>query len=265
MYRLLPKEDCARAGGVPTPDVVILCGGLGTRLRPVVSDRPKVLAEVGGRPFLSILLDEARAQGFQRIILCIGYGGDMVRRQFKDEVPPLIFSEETEPLGTGGAVKKALPLVLNDDFIILNGDTLCHLSLQEFFVFHHARRATLSLVLTRSPRADGGVITLGAGGRIVDFREKEKSAAEGFLSAGVYAASKELSSFFPSVPVFSLEHDVFPSVIRSAPCFGFVTEETALDIGVPERYDEAIRRFTQHFGQSAGFTRSEGGRNSRKT
>jgi NDP-sugar pyrophosphorylase family protein len=224
-------------------DVVILCGGLGTRLRPVIPDRPKVLALVGGRPFLSLVLDRVREQGFKRIILCIGYGAGMVREIFAHEVPPLIFSEENEPLGTGGALKKALPLVRTPDFIVLNGDTLCPASLHALSDFHRARRAALSLVLNRSARSDGGNIALDAVGRIVDFRERAGNGARGFLSAGVYTMKKEIEKFMPPVKSFSLEYDVFPAVVHSVPCFGFIVDEEAIDIGTPERYHEA----TQHF------------------
>lgn len=240
----MPKKSATRKKEA-APDVIVLCGGLGMRLREVVSDRPKVLAEVGGQPFLSLLLDEVRAQGFPRIILCVGYGGHLVRKQFRTVVPPLIFSEETEPLGTGGAVKKALPLVRSEDFLVLNGDTFCPLPLPRFLAFHRARRATISLALSRSTRSDGGVVVLDAEGRVTDFKEKAGSAADSFLNAGVYIARKEVAAFFPPASAFSLEHDVFPSVARSFSCFGFVTDREALDIGTPERYHEAVRRFNK--------------------
>lgn len=226
-------------------DIVILCGGQGTRLRSAVPDLPKVLAPVGGRPFLSLVLECVRAQGFRRIILCIGYSGGMVRKVFKDEVPPLIFSEEKEPLGTGGALKKALPLIRTQDFIVMNGDTFCPASLHALINFHRARRSALSLVLNRNVRSDGGAILLDADTRITYFKEKESVAGTSFLSAGVYAMKKEVETFFPQTPTFSLECDVFPKIVHSVPCFGFVVDEEAIDIGTSERYQEAISHFTK--------------------
>ncbi len=265
MDRPLHKLAAAGEGGTAL-DVVILCGGQGTRLRPVISDRPKVLATVGGRPFLSLLLERVRAQGFERIILCIGYKGGMVRKVLKSEVPPLIFSEENEPLGTGGALKKALPLVQTPDFIVMNGDTFCPVSLHELVNFHRARRALLSLVLNRSARSDGGSIMLDADRRITHFKEKESIAGtpprqsgatdlrggKGCLSAGVYMMKKEVERFMPKRPMFSLEYDFFPKIIRSVPCFGFVTSEDAIDIGTPERYHEATRRFRKRMRGGTG-------------
>lgn len=244
MHRQAPNHR-ARASA-EAPDVLILCGGQGTRLRPVLSDRPKVLAPIGGEPFLSLLIRHVRAQGFPRIILCTGYKGDMVRKAFAHAVLPLIFSEETEPLGTGGAVKKALPLVSGSDLLILNGDTFCVASLANLSAFHREKRAMLSMVLTPSSRSDGGNITLNAEGRIVGFKEKQSLTGKSFLNAGVYAVQKEIVTYMPRTPAFSLEYDVFPRLIRSAPCFGFVTDEEAIDIGTPERYHEAARHFNKH-------------------
>lgn len=244
MDRYLSKKNAGRKS-VSVPDVVILCGGLGTRLRPLVSDRPKVLADVGGGPFLSLIVRQVRAQGFQRVILCVGYKGGMVKDVFGNEVSPFVFSEEGEPLGTGGAVKKALTLVKTRDFIIMNGDTFCPVSLHELVRFHRARRSVLSLVLHRSARSDGGSIVLGSDCGIVRFQERESAGGSGFLSAGVYVMRKEAKKFMPKTRVFSLEYDLFPKVIKSAPCFGFVIDEEAIDIGTPQRYHEAARRFTR--------------------
>jgi NDP-sugar pyrophosphorylase family protein len=249
MDRPLHKIGAAEEKGAAL-DVVILCGGQGTRRRPVIPDVPKVLAPVGGRPFLSLVLERVRAQGFQRIILCIGYGGGMVRKAFEDEVPSLLFSEENEPLGTGGALKKALPLIQTEDFIVMNGDTFCPASLHALADFHRARRSALSLVLNRSARSDGGAIALDAHERITHFKEKESVVGTGFLSAGIYAMRKEVETFMPQTPTFSLEFDVFPTLIRSVPCFGFVADEEVIDIGTPKRYHEATMHFTK--GKRAG-------------
>src|SRR5690242_14144702 len=90
----------------------ILAGGLGTRLRSVVADRPKVLAPVGGRPFLTYLLGQLARAGVQEVVLLVGYGADQVRSTFGADYDGLrlLYSEETAPLGTGGAVRLALPL-----------------------------------------------------------------------------------------------------------------------------------------------------------
>src|SRR5437899_2628493 len=105
----------------------ILVGGLGTRLRGIVADRPKVLAEVRGRPFLAYLLDQLVASGFQDVVLCTGYRSEQVKEVFGDGYGPLriVYSEETVPLGTAGALRLALPLLQSETILVMNGDSFC--------------------------------------------------------------------------------------------------------------------------------------------
>lgn len=224
---------------VSVPDAIILCGGLGTRLRPVVSDRPKVLADINGTAFIDILLSQLKTFGFSRIILSIGYQGALVKAHMEKSEASVLFSEESEPLGTGGAVKKAWPLVRTDTCVVMNGDTFCNVDLRDFTHFHELRKTPLSMVVTKSFRSDGGGIVLTDAHRITEFREKESGKGT-YLNAGVYALRKDCISFMPAQSAFSLEHDFFPSLIAKEPCFGYVTEEEAIDIGTPERYHGAI-------------------------
>ena len=99
----------------------ILAGGQGTRLRPVLADRPKVLAEVMGRPFLSYLLDQLSSAGARKVILCTGYMGDMVQEVYGGTYKSLhlLYSREDEPLDTGGALRLALPLIDSDCVLVM--------------------------------------------------------------------------------------------------------------------------------------------------
>src|SRR5262249_48858923 len=118
--------------------VAILAGGLGTRLRSVVSDRPKVLAPVAGRPFLAWWLDTLDPQGFGDVILCTGYRAEQVEATFGESFRNLSlrYSVEDMPLGTGGAVHKALPFVRSHELLVLNGDSFCHQDLRPFLRQH---------------------------------------------------------------------------------------------------------------------------------
>ncbi len=239
-----PLSNHQTGAGSALPDVVILCGGLGTRLREVVADRPKVLAEVGGKPFIDLLLARLRAQGFSRFILCIGYGGEAVKRHFKGKANTPIFSEESSPLGTGGALKHAWTKIQSDTAVVLNGDTYCSLSLWEFLHFHAQKRASVSLVVTSALRDDGGGIVLGTNDEVQAFTEKGGVGSEHYLNAGIYAFSRTVDATFPEASAFSLEYDWFPSLPKRMPCFGFVTKERVIDIGTPERYRDANRHFS---------------------
>ncbi len=145
-------------------DVVLLCGGKGQRLKSVVNDRPKVLAEINGRAFLDILIDYIGSFGFKRFILCTGYKADLIREYYKDRSTNLkiIFSEEKRPLGTAGAIKNAQGLIKSSPFLVLNGDSLCKLNLKKFIDSYFQKKALFSIVLVQAKQAsEYGVVSLG--------------------------------------------------------------------------------------------------------
>jgi NDP-sugar pyrophosphorylase family protein len=222
-------------------DVVILCGGLGTRLRPVVSDRPKVLAQIGERTFLDILIDNLTKQGFKNIILCVGYLKEQIKNHFdRDKDYSIMFSEEMEPLGTGGALKKARSFLKSDSFMVMNGDSICKIDFRKFYDFHVNKKGLLSMVLVRTKAAqDFGSVILDDSQRITSFMEKVVSKDECLINAGIYLMQKDVFSYMPDENRFSLEYDFFPKLIEDK-CFGFTINSELIDIGTPERYEKAI-------------------------
>lgn len=222
-------------------DVVILCGGLGTRLKPVVSDRPKVLAKIGEKTFLDILIDGLTKQGFKNIILCVGYLKGQIKNHFDcDKDYNIMFSEEEEPLGTGGALIKAKPLIKSNPFVVMNGDSICNMNFMEFFKFHTSKKGILSMVLARSKAVqDFGNVMLDSSQRITSFKEKVACKDECLINAGIYIMQKEVFSYMPDKNHFSLEYDLFPRLVDSN-CYGFIIEDELIDIGTPERYEKAI-------------------------
>ena len=159
-------------------DVIILCGGLGIRLRPVVGEQQKALAEVSGKPFLGILIDSLAVAGFKRFILATGYQKEAVREYinqiYTDQTKlSFIFSEEDEPLGTGGAVKLALAQVKSEHVLVLNGDSFCDLDLINFFAAHTMAGAVLTLALLQSDRIDGGRVQVDHRGKVLGFLKKK--------------------------------------------------------------------------------------------
>ena len=105
-------------------DTVILAGGLGTRLKSVLNDKPKCLAPINGKPFIDILLDYCIKQGFKRFILCVGYLKEQIIEYLNNRSDcEIIFSEEDEPLGTAGAIKNSEPFIKSDPILIMNGDS----------------------------------------------------------------------------------------------------------------------------------------------
>ncbi len=119
------------------PDAIILCGGAGTRLR-TVTDGPKAMAIVGGRPFLELLLFQLRRHAIERVILAVGYQGDVIRSYFGENFfgLQLVYSSEVTPLGTGGALRNAAELVQSSSVLVLNGDSYTDADLSHFLLHH---------------------------------------------------------------------------------------------------------------------------------
>jgi len=235
-------SNVIETGGI---DVVILCGGLGKRLRPIVNDRPKAMAEINNRPFLDILIEHAHRFGLKRFILCIGYLGNVIKQYYQNKKPDyeIIFSEEKKLLGTAGAVKNAEALIRSSPFLVMNGDSFCPLDLRAFIHFHSTKKSELSLALIPMAKHNhnlDGVATLDDSDRIVAFAEKAKRK-HGFFNTGVYLFDRSALSQIPHDTMYSLEYDLFPSLI-GRDFYGFVAKTHCIDIGTPEGYLVAQQR-----------------------
>jgi len=227
-------------------DVVLLCGGLGTRLKKIVHDRPKPMAEINRRPFLDILIDYVSDYGFRRFILCTGYKGDVIRKYYetKNAHAVFLFSEEKEALGTGGAIKNAEPLIQSEVFMVMNGDSFCDLNMHDFVNYHDSKKAFASIALVKKEMSlDCGVVRTDGDGRIIGFHEKVKADGMSLVNAGVYLFSKEVLSLVPVRKNCSLEFDLFPLLVQNKAVYGFFTNQQLIDIGTPERYELAKKIF----------------------
>lgn len=222
-------------------DVLILCGGQGTRLQPVIGERPKALAPIGGRPFLDLLVEELLRCGLQRLVLCLGNGsGQIVAHLAARTDAEFVFSVEDRPLGTGGAVRYALGKVRSDPFLVVNGDSFCKVDYAALRAFHAARQSLLTIVVAPAgDRADAGRVALDGEGRIVAFEEKPRSGTAEYINAGIYLMQREALTYAPVAQAFSLERDLFPSALGSGRCFAFRVSGPLTDIGTPERYRAA--------------------------
>jgi NDP-sugar pyrophosphorylase family protein len=229
---------------VSTIDVLILCGGLGTRLQPVSGGGQKILVELAEKPFIDILIESLLPFGFKRFILCVGYERDRVKEHFLGRNFEVLFSEENEPLGTGGAVKNAMPYIASSPFLVLNGDSFCRIDYGQFFKFHRQKGGLLSMVLAEPlPEIDYGIIDIDGNSRITSFQEKAEGLKVDYINAGIYLLTREVFQLMPQTAKFSLEYDFFPEVITCG-CYGFVVEEEVIDIGTPERYYRAKSIFS---------------------
>jgi len=230
---------------VSSVTAAILAGGLGTRLRSVVADRPKVLAEVRGRPFLSYLLDQLADAGLRTAVLCTGYKGDEVQAVFGDSHRGmrLAYSQEPFPLGTGGAVRLAASHLVSSTVLVLNGDSYCQADVGAFWSHHCAAGSRATLVLVRVDDASRfGQVELDETGRVLRFEEKGARTGPGWINAGMYLVDRQWVESIPSGKAVSLEREVFPAWIDGG-LRGWRSPGRFLDIGTPESYREADRFF----------------------
>ena len=169
----LRRSDAAREFTEVT--AAILAGGLGSRLRPAVTGRPKALANVGQRPFLTYLFDQLVAAGVRDVVLCTGYLGDQIAMIFGESYDTLRldYSRESTPLGTAGALRLALPLFNFDPVLVMNGDSYCDANLGEFWRWHGARHARATLLLSKVLDTKRfGQVQVDRDGKVTDFKEK---------------------------------------------------------------------------------------------
>jgi D-glycero-alpha-D-manno-heptose 1-phosphate guanylyltransferase len=216
---------------------LILVGGLGSRLRPLISEMPKPMAPIGGRPFLEYLVRWVGASGFDQVVLCVGYRAAQIEQYFRQGEGfdvKIAYSVESEPLGTWGAVRQAMERFPGQMFLVLNGDSFLQIELQALLDFHRQRQALASLaVLAVNDSSRFGSIRLAADGRIREFSEK---GGEGpaLINGGVYCLSREMLRAAPASAA-SLEKDIFPA-ITELDLYGFPVHGYFIDIGIPQDY-----------------------------
>ncbi len=219
-------------------DAVILCGGLGKRLRSVIGDRQKVFAQLNGEPFLDIILRFLKKQGIKRVILLTGFGAEEIEGYYQNKSFGLeiSFSKEKTPLGTGGAIKKAKRLIHSNTFFLLNGDSICLADLKELLQFHQQKKSLATVVVSSvEDSKDYGGIVMDKDSRITAFVEKGSGVRLKNVNAGIYCFDKSIFSSMPKKNKFSMEYDFFPKLINKN-FYGFKTKRKFYDIGTPERF-----------------------------
>jgi len=214
----------------------VLCGGAGTRLRPVLADRPKSMALIGGMPFLQLLIERLRCQGVDDVILGTGYMAEKIESYFGSGnklAMRIRYSREPEPLGTGGALKLAEPLI-SDPVLVLNGDSYVEWSLVPMLELFRAKDADLLIVVQAvADVARYGSVALDHDGRVTDFIEKGIRAGPGLINAGVCLLRKQIVRELPAGTAISLEREVFPRLLDRG-VYGLVCTGLFIDIGIPD-------------------------------
>lgn len=221
-------------------EIIILAGGLGSRLKGVVNDIPKPMAPINGIPFLKYLLEDVHQYGIERIILAVGYKWEVIQEYFGDEFMgmEIVYAIEHEPLGTGGGIKNAMKHLNHSDFFLLNGDTFFKVDLRTLETHYNTNQSDLCLSLKAMTNFDRyGTVTL-KGNRITAFQEK-KQMEKGLINGGVYALNKRIFDLAKDQKKFSFEADIMEAGLEQFKVYGFVTDAYFIDIGIPEDYLQA--------------------------
>ena len=225
------------------PDVVLLCGGAGLRLRSVIGNAPKGMADIAGRPFLELLLRQARRHDFKRAILAVGYQKDVIYSQIGERTfgLDLVFSAESLPLGTGGALRNAADLIESDSILVMNGDSYTNVNLGEVLADYRQAKADVCVVVVPADgRSDCGFVLLDGNGRLTSFDEKRAPLQSAYINAGIYLLSRAMLDQIPTDVAISLERELLPRWLRQGRTIrGFICPGTCVDIGTPERYRNA--------------------------
>lgn len=219
---------------------IILAGGFGTRLQSIVPYLPKPMAPVGGRPFLEILINHLAKNKIEKVVLALGYRADCIKDFFTKNAPQGIsvgYSIESEPLGTGGCVKKALSEIEGDEFIVINGDTFFDIDYRKLAECHERAGADVTIALKRLHDCSRyGSVVVDDSWKVAGFREK-MNCTGCLINGGVYMASKRLLA---SLPVkFSFEKDLLEKHYDDMNFYGCQFDGYFVDIGIPEDYAKA--------------------------
>jgi D-glycero-alpha-D-manno-heptose 1-phosphate guanylyltransferase len=226
--------------GLTDVTVVVLAGGLGSRLGRLSAQLPKALALVDGRPFLDLLLGEVEASGVRDVIIAVGHMRDEVMSHVGSRFGSMSirYSVETEPLGTGGAIRQALVAVTTSDVVVMNGDTLAGVDLVELVTDHRSRGSALTMAVVQVPDvARYGAVRMKRM-TALEFREKGDSGP-GWINAGTYVLGAEARPWLELSPPFSFEYDVLAARASETPIPVNPAAGPFIDIGTPEDLERA--------------------------
>ena len=226
-------------------EAILLCGGLGTRLRSVVSDRPKPMADIAGKPFLHYLVKMLSESGVRHLIFALGYMGEQIEAYFQSGEEyglSISYSYEDSPLGTGGAIRNALSRVSEENVLVLNADTYFHTDYENLFMQQLKNKAAMTIASRKIEDISRyGAILKDESGRILRWNEKMSSdqveaPRPGEINGGIYVMQKSLIEKIPEGKQ-SLENDCIPAwledglYLQAIPSDGYF-----MDIGIPEDY-----------------------------
>jgi D-glycero-alpha-D-manno-heptose 1-phosphate guanylyltransferase len=228
-------------------EAIILAGGFGTRLKDVIGDDiPKPMAPVNDKPFLEYLIAYLDKWGVSRVILATGYKHEVIEAHFGNSFleMEIVYSVEEEPLGTGGAVKKAMEYVNGQSVYVVNGDTYFDVNLWKIANFFQSKDADVCMTLRKMGETSRyGTVKIDLDNKISEFTEKGSHTGMGFINGGTYIIKTRSFLELDLPDKFSLEKDYFEKYYTQQRMYGARCFSFFLDIGIPEDYEEAKDAF----------------------
>ena len=226
-------------------DAIILAGGMGTRLKSVISDIPKPMALVANKPFLTYILKQLCSFDITEVKLSVGYKHEVVESYFgtKYKHLNLEYVVEKEPLGTGGGIRLAAEACSADTLLICNGDTYFDVDIDKFVNEHNTNKNGMTIALRHMDMVNRyGMVELDQS-EIIGFSEKSETLKSGWINGGIYALDKELFLNKTQAERFSMEVDFMEKMVGQIKLEGFKSDGYFIDIGIPDDYHKANKYF----------------------
>lgn len=230
-------------------EVIVLAGGLGTRLQGVIGEYPKCMAVVNGKPFLSYIFDYLGKQQVTRVILSLGYKHEVVTEWLKEQELPFVvdYVVEHHPLGTGGGIRLAMEEAVADNVFVINGDTMFTVKLNAQMEFHRFCRSHTTLALKKMQDFDRyGIVNTNMTRVITSFEEKQ-ARKSGLINGGVYIINTRAFLAKQLPEKFSFEKEYLEAYCEEGHFYGYVADDYFIDIGLPEDYARAQEDFKTLF------------------
>lgn len=228
-------------------EAIILAGGFGTRLQSVISEVPKPMAPVAGKPFLYYLLNYLQKEGIKRVVLSVGYKHETISDYFSSQFQniELDYAIEEAPLGTGGGIINALKKCKEKQIFIVNGDTFFPIPLKKLDLFHAQKQAETSIALKPIENSDRyGTVLLNKNSFITSFQEKNKSQ-EALINGGIYLVDRKKLEARHFNTKFSFEKEYLEPAANENCIAGQIYNYYFLDIGIPASYQQAQTEMLQ--------------------
>lgn len=229
-------------------EAIILVGGLGTRLQSVIKDVPKPMADINGKPFLEYILKFLHKYGYKKIVLSVGYKKESIIEYFGNSYlsMQITYCLEDSPLGTGGAIKKALTYTSSENVLVLNGDTFFNCDLTKMMNAHIKADTCITMALKPMQKFDRYGSVLVDSDSIIMFEEKGYKEI-GLINAGIYILSRSIiKSFKENLDIFSFEKDFLEKYIADLKPNAYIEDRYFIDIGIPNDYEKAKKELNDH-------------------